>query len=670
MISQEKELGLVRDVLKESPRGLTVSDVAEKLHMSRNSSAKYLEMLLIAGQVDMRTFGRSKIFTLSRRMPLATVLSLSSEMIVFIDEGLQVVEANEQFIKFADTPREKVIGQSIENTSLPLLLHRDILLNIRDALRGREFAREIGVSKGSAEYYFKVKIIPSVRDGRQIAAITFENITDRKRAELALKDSEARYRMLIENSPLGVFTCDMQGNMTSFNDKILELVDSKSPDFTRSVNLLNFEPLVQSGLTAGVYGRMVKGKSVVSEGSYTSYWGKTLFLRLHLEPLRDSTGAISGVLGIVEDITERKQAELAHKESEEKYRILIENTREIIYQMDLRGVLTFVNGNIVNLIGFQADEVIGKSIWDFLAPQCHDLVLKMRSRRIRNEDIPPYEVLFVCKDGSYKPFELLTALTTDGDGKMVGMQGVARDVTERKRAEEANSKLASIVKSSDDAIIGMTLDGIITSWNRGAERLYGYTSDEIIGHSIDIIVPADGSNDVRDILPRIRRGEHVEHFETVSVTKSDQRIDVSVTISPITNAAGNIVGSSTIIRDVTERKRTEEELMMYKYTVENAPEIIGLIGADGSFTEINSNCCDLLGYSRKKLQSMTVFDIWPELNMKAWTQWLKKNREEGSIRMETICYTRDGEQIRVDISASSFRIGGKESICIFGRKIC
>ena len=434
MISQEKELGLVRDILKESPRGLTVTGVAEKLHMSRNSSAKYLEMLLIAGQVDMRTFGRSKIFSLSRRMPLATVLSLSSEMIVFIDEGLKVVEANEQFIKFADTPREKVIGQSIENTSLPLLLHRDILLNIRDALRGQEFAREIGVSKGSVEYYFKVKIIPSVRDGRQIAAITFENITDRKRAELALKDSEARYRMLIENSPLGIFTCDMQGNMTSFNEKILELVDSKSPDFTRSVNLLNFEPLVQSGLTAGVYDRMVKGESVVSEGSYTSYWGKTVFLRLHLKPLRDSTGGISGVLGIVEDINERKRAEEALRESEEKFRKLADSANVGILLVQDEDII-YINQTLAALAGYTVEECRHLKYWDVM-PQENKEYIRWAGNARQHGWVAPSrsELKIIGKDG--REIWLDCSWADPVMGGMPAVIVICVDITERKRMDE------------------------------------------------------------------------------------------------------------------------------------------------------------------------------------------------------------------------------------------
>jgi PAS domain S-box-containing protein len=286
---------------------------------------------------------------------------------------------------------------------------------------------------------------------------------------------------------------------------------------------------------------------VVREGSYTSYWDKTVFMRLHLQPLRDSSGHISGVLGIVEDITERRQVEEALCENEKKYHMLVENSRDIIYQMDLQGVLTFISGNVEKLTGYRADEVIGKRIWDFLAPHCRDLVLGSRDQRIRDEDIPPYEIQLRCKDGGFKPFELLTATIADGEGKIVGSQGVARDIT--------------------------------------------------------------------------------------------------------------------------ERKQTEEELSIYKYIRQNAPEAIGLIGADGSIVEANINCCRLLGYTRTEMLSKTVFDIMPDSDRAAWPSWLKKVREEGSIRQVATCRMKDGEQIMVDFSVGYFNFGGKESICLFGRKI-
>ncbi len=141
------------------------------------------------------------------------------------------------------------------------------------------------------------------------------------------------------------------------------------------------------------------------------------------------------------------------------------------------------------------------------------------------------------------------------------MLAILRDITERKRAEEACARLAAIVEFSDDAIIGKTLEGTITDWNRGAQKIYGYSTQEVIGKPINILVPPDRPNEIPKILERLRRGEAIDHYETVGVTKDGRRVNISLSISPIRDSSGNIVGASTIARDITERKRAEERLL-------------------------------------------------------------------------------------------------------------
>jgi PAS domain S-box-containing protein len=141
-----------------------------------------------------------------------------------------------------------------------------------------------------------------------------------------------------------------------------------------------------------------------------------------------------------------------------------------------------------------------------------------------------------------------------------GLSVYFQDVTERKRAEEERARLAAIVESSDDVILSKTLEGIITSWNRGAERIYGYSADEAVGQPVSMLVPPERPNEIPGILERIRRGEKIDHFETVRVTKDGRRLDISLTVSPLRNSAGDIVGASTIARDITDRVRTEERV--------------------------------------------------------------------------------------------------------------
>jgi PAS domain S-box-containing protein len=147
----------------------------------------------------------------------------------------------------------------------------------------------------------------------------------------------------------------------------------------------------------------------------------------------------------------------------------------------------------------------------------------------------------------------------DASGVLIGAVNMLIDITDRKRADAHAERLASIVESSDDAIVSKDLDGIITSWNRGAERLFGYLADEVIGKSVTILIPADRVDEEPKILDRIRQGERVDHYDTVRRRKDGSLIDISLTVSPLKDADGRVIGASKIARDITERKRAQEQ---------------------------------------------------------------------------------------------------------------
>ena len=162
-------------------------------------------------------------------------------------------------------------------------------------------------------------------------------------------------------------------------------------------------------------------------------------------------------------------------------------------------------------------------------------------------------------DGQVRRLASSVVIVRDVSGRPLRAIGTAVDITRRERPEEAQARLAAIVEGSDDAIIGKSLDGIVTSWNQGAERIFGYTAEEMVGSPLSRLVPPDRPDEVPSILAAIRRGERVEHFDTERVRKDGQRIQVSLSISPIRDATGDVIGASKIARDVTDRKRAEEE---------------------------------------------------------------------------------------------------------------
>jgi PAS domain S-box-containing protein len=218
--------------------------------------------------------------------------------------------------------------------------------------------------------------------------------------------------------------------------------------------------------------------------------------------------------------------------------------------------IVYWNQGAERIYGYAPDEVIGQPS-SMLMPPGHNELPAVIKRIRRGEHVPHYETRRKRKDGTVIDVSVAVSPVKTRDGELVGVSVVARDISERKRAEEALARLAAIVDSSEDAIIGKTLDTTIISWNHGAERIYGYTATEAIGQPIGMLLPPGSEDEVPTIMERIRRGEKVEHYETKRQRKDGTIIDVSVTVSPIKTRDGDVIGASAVARDITERKQAE-----------------------------------------------------------------------------------------------------------------
>ena len=200
--------------------------------------------------------------------------------------------------------------------------------------------------------------------------------------------------------------------------------------------------------------------------------------------------------------------------------------------------------------------VRGSYIWSDGSPLPHDecpMALALKQKR----PIRGMEAIAERPDGTRIPFIPYPTPLFDAAGELIGGVNMLVDITDRKRAEEVQQRFAAIIESSDDAILSKNLDGIIASWNPGAERLFGYKAEEIVGKSVTLLIPAERHNEEPEIIGRIRRGERIEHYETVRLRKDGSLIDISLTVSPIKDRQGNVIGASKIARDITERKQAQ-----------------------------------------------------------------------------------------------------------------
>jgi PAS domain S-box-containing protein len=238
--------------------------------------------------------------------------------------------------------------------------------------------------------------------------------------------------------------------------------------------------------------------------------------------------------------------------------------------MDLEGHVREVNHLAVDWCGYTKEEVLGRLFWDtpwWRGSEAMKARIRFATEQAAAGSVFREELRYWLADGSERAVDFAMHPIRDESGRVVFLHPTGVDITERKQieavlAERENRLLwmASIVESSDDAVVSKNLDGIITSWNSGAERIFGHTAEEAIGQPITIVIPQDRQDEERVILTRIRRGERIDHFETVRQHKHGSLIVVSLSVSPVKNAAGKIVGASKIARDITAQKRSQEQI--------------------------------------------------------------------------------------------------------------
>ncbi|HVT14925.1 MAG TPA: PAS domain S-box protein [Thermoanaerobaculia bacterium] len=260
---------------------------------------------------------------------------------------------------------------------------------------------------------------------------------------------------------------------------------------------------------------------------------------------------------------ERAERELAAER--ERLRITLASIGDAVISTDALGRVQYLNAVAEALTGWTQAEAAGRPLPDVFHivneytrhPADNPALLALRKGMVAG--LANHTVL-IARDGTERPIDDSAAPMLDESGVAVGVVLVFRDVTERRGAEEAQARLAAIVESSQDAIISKSLRGIIRTWNAGAERLFGYTAEEAIGQPITLLIPPERLDEEEMILDRIARGERIEHYETVRVAKDGRRLHISLTVSPVRDAEGRVIGASKVGRDVTGRKEAEEAL--------------------------------------------------------------------------------------------------------------
>ena len=368
-----------------------------------------------------------------------------------------------------------------------------------------------------------------------------------------------------------------------------------------------------------------KGEAV-SELIHVTRDGRELQVQSSVCQMRDATGKVTGIIAAIRDITERKQAEDALRLAEENLRDFVNHATVGLHWVGPDGIILWANRAELELLGYSAAEYIGHHIAEFHAEQ--SVIEDILRRLAQRETLHEYEARLRCKDGSIREVLINSNVLWDGD-KFIHTRCITRDVTAQKKAEEARALLATIIESSEDAILSKDLNGTIATWNRGAERLFGYTAQEAIGQPITTLFPPDKLDEEQQIMARVRDGQRVLPYETVRRRKDGGLLNVSLTVSPIMDSRGQIVGASKIARDITDRKQAEDALrksqQFTRSVLDNLFAFVGVLRVDGTLIETNRAPLEAAGISAgevlgKKFWECFWWSYSPQLQaqLRAW----------------------------------------------------
>jgi PAS domain S-box-containing protein len=335
-------------------------------------------------------------------------------------------------------------------------------------------------------------------------------------------------------------------------------------------------------------------------------------------------------LAYASGVAEREQVQGQFRSSQAQLQAILDNVLDSIIMIDASGTIVSTNAAVGKMFGYPAEELLGRNI-KMLMPESnrssHDGYLaRYQSTGMSKAIGVGRELEGLTRLGKVFPMELtITELSLGGQRMFVGL---IRDISERRQAEAMRDRFAAVVDSSDDAIISKSLDGNITAWNRGAEKLFGYSASEVLGRPMLFLLPPERVGEEAAILGCIGRGQSVEHFETVRVCKDGTKIDVSVTISPIRDRNGVVIGASKIARDITGRKRAEDALReseeQFQAMANGMPQLACIADADGSIVWYNQRWYEFTGTTFEQMQGWgwhTVHDPdFLPIVMEKWNQ--------------------------------------------------
>ncbi|MGA9861415.1 MAG: PAS domain S-box protein [Terriglobales bacterium] len=374
---------------------------------------------------------------------------------------------------------------------------------------------------------------------------------------------ELRFAALVQQSDDAIISTDLDGTVTSWNRGAEQTYGYSAAEALGRHISFCYPPERRTKVNAFLQ-RIANGEAIERFDTQRLKKDGTLIdVSLSVSAIEDETGKIVGVSGIARDVTARRRtARQLQLQS-----AALEAAANGIVITDRQGTIVWANHSFTRMTGYSNQEIVGKNPRLLKSEEQPDSCYAKLWSTISSGKVWQGEIVNRRKDGTTYTEEMTITPVTQETGSETDTYFIAikQDITERKKAEEELQRLASIVEFSEDAIIGKNIDGVITSWNRGAEKIYGYTRDEVVGRDLSFLLPPERQAEIQAIMERVLSGQSIECLETQRLTRTGSAIDVSLSVSPIKDASGHIAGASTIARDITQRKVAEKQVQFLAY---------------------------------------------------------------------------------------------------------